>query len=156
MTEDAAGSLRSAASMLAGATVFKASRGPDGSVGRSYTSASCFVPTSDPALREKQAALRREIEGKVARWTEFLKKQADTDSSGFVSTQEGSAMRRRVEMAYIAAQVSIPTADELAKAISEERAALLGDIEAYAKLKSEAVKQGLEGMPEVPVVEGAV
>jgi hypothetical protein len=138
-----------AADLLAGGSTFKATRTPDGSIGRSYSGKMCFVPTKDETLLEKQRALREKLLAKVDAWAKFLQKQADTDGSGFVSTEEGRSLRRRVEMGLIAAQLSI-TVDELAKALFEDRAGVVADIAAYSRLLAEARREGLEGMPELP------
>ena len=148
MTEDAAGSLQMAAAILSGATVFEVKRAPDGSLGHSYSSAICFRPGAD---REKLRALREKIEAKQEAWLAFLKKYADTDGSGFVATDEGWALRRRVELGLLVPQVpDIKSVDDLAKAVHEDRVQVLADLAAYAKLQTEAANQGMEGMPVLP------
>ena len=148
MTEDAAGSLESAASILSGATIFAVTPAPDGSLGRSYSSAMCFRPGADG---EKVRALREKIEAKEKPWVAFLKKHADTDGSGFVSSEEGSAMRRRVELGLLVGQVpEIKTVDDLVKATRGGRAEVVEDLAVYGKLQVESVKQGMDGMPPLP------
>jgi len=149
MSESAASDVRTAADLLGGGSTFRATRTPEGYVGRSYSGNMCFLRTKDERLLEKQRTLREKINAKVDAWAKFLQKQADTDGSGFVSTDEGRVLRRRVEMGLIAVQLT-PTVDELAKAVFEDRAGVLADIAAYSRLFAEARKQGLDGMPELP------
>jgi hypothetical protein len=150
MSESASGDLRMAAGLLSGGSSFKAIRAPDGSVGRSYSSNMCFVPTKDERLLEKQRALRQTIQAKQDAWVKLLQKHADSDGSGFVSTEEGHTLRRRIEMGLIAAQLGITNLDQLAKAVFEDRDGALADIAAYSKLLAEAEKLGLEGPPGLP------
>jgi hypothetical protein len=150
MTESAAGSVGMVAGILSGSTTFKAIREPDGSVGHSYSSNMCFVPTTDAKLKEKQRALQAAMATKRESWTEFLKAQADSDRSGFVSTREGAALRRQIETALSAAQLSLNSMDELAQAIPRDRSELQADLVAYGAMRAEALKQGLEGVPELP------
>ncbi len=134
MSESASGDVQMAASLLSGASSFKATRAPDGSVGRSYSGNMCFVPTKDGKLAEKQRALRQAIQVKQDAWMKLLQKHADSDGSGFV----------------IAAQLGITDVSQLAEAVFEDRAAALADIAAYSKLQAEAEKLGLEGLPALP------
>ena len=150
MSESAAGDVRMAAGLLSGRSLFKATRAPDGSVGKSYASNMCFVPTKDEKLAEKQRALREAIQVKQDAWMSILQKHADSDGSGFVSTEEGHALRRRVEMGLIADQLGITDVNQLAEALFEDRAAALSDITAYSKLLAEAEKLGLGGLPGLP------
>lgn len=151
MTERASGDVRMIAGILAGGSTFKAMRAPDGNVGRSYSSNMCFVPTKDAALLAKQSALRQKLQAKEDVWKQFLQKRADADDSGFVSTEEGSEMRRIVEMGLVAAQLGIDNLDELAKASGWEQAKVPADIAAYLRLLTDAKKEGLEGLPDLPV-----
>lgn len=150
MSESAFGDVRMAAGLLSGGSSFKAMRAPDGSIGRSYSSNMCFVPTKDEKLLDKQRALRQTLQAKQDAWVKLLQKHADSDGSGFVSTEEGHALRRRVEMGLIAAQLGITDVDELARAVFEDRAGAMADIAAYSRLLAEAAKHGLEGLPGLP------
>jgi hypothetical protein len=66
------------------------------------------------------------------------------------STEEGHALRRRVEMGLIAAQLGMTDVDQVAEAVFEDRAGALADIAAYSRLLAEAEKLGLEGLPALP------
>jgi len=181
MTEDAAGSLQMAASILSGATIFEVKEAPQGGLSRSYSGAACFRPGAEEtppepprepegrrrvgtetrgwsATRAALRTLREKIEAKQEAWHSFLKKHADTDGSGFVSSEEGSAMRRRVELGALIAQLPhIRKLDRLVKVVQEERARMVEDLAAYANLQAESVREGLEGMPALPKdLSGAV
>ena len=151
MTESATSAIRTVASILSGGSAFKATRAPDGNVGRSYSSNLCFVPTKDAALLAKQRALRQQLQAKEDVWMRFLQERADVDGSGFVSTEEGQAMRSVVEMGLVAAQLGISGLDELARASYGDRAKAPADVAAYLRLLAAAKKQGLEGLPDLPV-----
>ena len=90
----------------------------------------------------------REIAADTESWTAFLKQQADTDHSGFVSTKEGNAIRRLVEMGLVADQLKLGTLEELEKALPADSSE--ADLVAYAALRTEARKQGLFGLPALP------
>ncbi|HEX4959459.1 MAG TPA: hypothetical protein VF173_01375 [Thermoanaerobaculia bacterium] len=151
MSEDAAGSIRMAAGMLSGATIFTVTKEPDGNLGHSYMSATCMRPTKDEATREKQRALREKIEAQQELWVTFLKKQADTDGSGFVTKEEGWALRRLVELGLTAAQVKdFAGVDDLARAVHQERPEVLRQLAAFAKLQADFAAAGLEGAPVLP------
>ena len=150
MSEMASNDISMIADILAGGTSLKVTREPDGNVGRSYMSKMCFVPTKDPELLEKQNRFRETIQGREDAWIKFLQRQADTDNSGFVSTKEASILRRRIELGIIASQIS-SNVDELAKVMFKDRAEIISDINEYSRIFTEAQKQGLEGMPELPI-----
>jgi hypothetical protein len=156
MTEGAASAIQTAASLASRASILEAKLSPDGkSLGRSYTSAYCPKPGADPetvrAAREKTAA-------KMKVWVDFFKKAADTDGSGFVSTHEGWALRERVELGILAPQVEdVDSVDGLVELLHQDRAQVVEELAAYAKLREGAAKEGLEGMPEVPeYLRGAI
>jgi len=135
MSESAASHVRGTASILAGSTTFRATRSADGSVGQSYG-----PPPGGRGLRE-----RRQTSSVMEAWTAFLKQQADTDHSGFVTTKEGFAVRELVELGLVADQLKLRSLEELEKAppLNSSEA----DLVAYAELRAEAIRQGLEGLP---------
>jgi hypothetical protein len=150
MSEGASGNLRSMASLLSGSSTLTATRTPEGDVLRSYRSNTCFMRTTDERVLEKQRALRESIQAKRDVWVEFLRTRADTDGSGFVSTEEGRSLERVVELGLIASQLMISNVGELAEALQAEEAEVAADIPAYSRLLAAAKEQGLEGMPELP------
>jgi hypothetical protein len=143
MTERARGDVRMMAGILAGATTFEATWDSDGSVRQSYggPGPGGSVPTQDQ-LRTRASA--------ADSWTDFLKTQADTDHSGFVSTEEGYALRRVIEMALVAEQLNLRSLDELDKARPQFASHAQEELAAYSALRAEAVKAGLMGMPALP------
>ncbi len=148
MTEAAAGDLQAAAGILSGATMFEVKPTPEGAFQRSYSSALCFRPGAD---EQKTRALRDSILAKQQPWLALLKKHADTDASGFVSSDEGRAMRRRVELGLLVSQVAdIKNVDDLVKRLREDRTQVVKDLAAYAKLQTESVKQKMQGLPALP------
>ena len=138
MTERAASDIRGTAGVVAGSNTFTATRAPDGSIGRGYSG-----PPTGRSIRTM-----REIAADRESWTAFLKQQADTDHSGFVSTKEGDALRRLVEMGLVADQLKLGTLEELEKALPADSSE--ADLVAYAALRTEARKQGLFGLPALP------
>lgn len=103
MSEGAEGSLRSIASIRAGATILKYRK--DDRSGRywaSYSSTACPLPGADPAkVAEWQATLRAKTSAEMDR----LKPLADRDSSGFVSSEEAWELRELFEFGILAVQV---------------------------------------------------
>ena len=138
MSERAAGDVRTVAGILAGSSVFEATRLPDGSVGHSYSG-----PPSGVSLRDRSTAAAN-----TESWTAFLKQQADTDHSGFVTTKEGYDLRRLVEMGLVVDQLKLQSVEELERAQPAD--ASEADLAAYAVLRAEATKQGLDGLPALP------
>jgi len=156
MTEQAASAIRTAASIVSGASVLTAKPSSDGkSIGRSYTSALCFRPGVDD---EKAKALREKIEAERQVWIDFFKKAADTDGSGFVSSKEGWELRERVELGILAPQIEqAENVDELVELLHQKRDQLVEGLTAYAQLRQGAAKEGLEGLPEIPeYLRGAI
>jgi hypothetical protein len=143
MTERARSDLRTVAGILAGTTTFKAMRAPDGSVGQSYggPGPDGSVPTRDQ-VRTRAAA--------ADAWIDFLKTQADMDHSGFVSTEEGDALRRLIELALVAEQLNLRSLEELDKYRPRFASDAQEDLAAYVAIRAEAVKAGLIGMPALP------
>lgn len=144
MSERAAGDVRTVANILSGGTIFQARPSPDGSIGRFYGG----PLESGLGWSERQAILRERAVSREA-WAEFLKDHADTDGSGFVNTNEGAALRRRVETALIAAQIRPDNVEQLYGAVPEA-SKVEADLAAYSAMRAEALTQGLEGMPPVP------
>ena len=138
MAERAASDVRMVAAILASGSGFTASRLPDGSVVQSYG--------SPPGGRDHKE--RRATASTMESWTAFLRQQADTDQSGFVTTKEGWALRQLVEMGLMAHQLRLHSLEELERAqpLNSSEA----DLAAYTALRAEALKEGLEGLPALP------
>lgn len=148
ITEQGWRSLWAGARILSGADTLVVQQQPDGALRRLYSSAFRPRPGAD---REKLQALEEQTAPKTERWLGFLKKRADADGSGFVSSGEGQLMRDRVELGVIVVQVPELSLDELAKGMNANRERLAEDLAAYAKLQPDSIEQGLEGMPALPV-----
>ena len=97
MTEGAEMYLNSIADVRSGGTLLTFERQPDGTYSHLYMSTTCARPGADP---KKLAAFRRQIETKRAAELQPLKKLADADGSGFVSTSEGVKTRTLIEFAW--------------------------------------------------------
>jgi len=138
MSETAGSHVKGTAGIVAGSRTFTATWMPDGSVGLGYSG-----PSTGRSMRTM-----REIAADTESWTAFLKQQADTDHSGFVTTKEGYALRRLVEMGLVADQLKLGTLEELEKALPADSSE--ADLVAYAALRTEARKQGVFGMPALP------
>ncbi len=146
-TESAQETIGDMASSLAGGTVFIASRDGD-SIGRSCTNTLCPRPGANMArLRE----LQQVVAEKERAWAAFLKRFADDDRSGFVTTAEGDSLRRKVEAGLIAAQMTdLKDASELANLLRVDVAQLRGDLADYGRLRSAAADEHLQGVPSLP------
>jgi hypothetical protein len=83
----------------------------------------------------------------------FLRAHADRDRSGFVTTEEGTAIYLEVQTASYVSQLQIGSVESLQK-LGEyrgmTRAAILARLAAYAALREEALKENLVGMPALP------
>jgi hypothetical protein len=94
MTEDAGGSIRTVAAILSGASSFTVERAAEG-YRRMYSSALCFRPGTEKS--EEAMRLRKEIEDRMEKLFPVLRKLADADGSGFVSSEEGHKLRETIE-----------------------------------------------------------
>jgi hypothetical protein len=97
MTEEAEMNLGSIADVRSGGTFLTYQKRPDGTYSRLYMSTTCARPGADP---KKLAAFRRQIEERMAIELQPLKKLADANGSGFVSTREGVGTRDLIEFAW--------------------------------------------------------
>jgi len=150
MSELAAGELLSAAAPLAGVSRVRLARNRQG-IFWSYEAVACIPPGTTDSGREKAKALLEERRAKLDGWIAFLKQHADTDKSGFVSTDEGTTLRRRVELGVaISATGSSANLEELARFLGETPAEVARDLDAYRSIRSAALADGRPGMPDVP------
>jgi len=111
----------------------------------------CIPPGTTDSGRKKAKALLEERRAKLDGWIAFLKQHADTDKSGFVSTDEGSTLRRRVELGVaISATGGSANLEEVARFLGETPAEVARDLDAYRSIRSAALADGRPGMPDVP------
>ena len=92
-------------------------------------------------------------EGKKA-WLIFLKAHADGDGSGFVTTEEATAIYERVQTAFHASRLHIATLEGLLGLTNYRRLtkpAVLARLASYAALREAALKENLLGMPALPI-----
>src|SRR5689334_6149584 len=97
MTEGAEMYLNSIADVRSGGTFLTFEKRPDGGYSGFYMSTTCARPGADP---KRLAAFRQQIEKKMATELQPLKKLADADGSGFVSTREGEDTLKLIEFAW--------------------------------------------------------
>ena len=116
-----------------------------------YTSATCPNPNADPLQEaQRQRRLNTERQALVAQ----LKPFADSDSSGFVSTAEGSSFRNLVEFGYLAAHVvktGEPTVKAIAKASGFNETEVSGKLSQYQELANLLAGASIKPLPEVRV-----
>ena len=103
MTEQGRSSISVIASIEAGITLLSFQKEDSSGVfWPRYMSASCPKPDmSETELQE----LRDELEAKIAPLREKMRSVADTNNSGFVTTEEGAEFRAIVEFGYRASHV---------------------------------------------------
>ena len=94
-TEDAQGSLHMVAGIMTGDTLLQFPKDSDsGEYGNSYMNTSCPKPGLST---QELAQLRKESEDRTRPVLKVLRTVADSDTSGFISTAEGWALRRNFE-----------------------------------------------------------
>ena len=147
MSEYAAGDLRSVAYPLAGASRLRVQRTGTRVTSWGYEPTMCFLPGAD----EKSRALRQKIQAKAETWMTYLKKHADADGSGFVTTEEGRALRRKIERGLMAVDLGATfAAEDLARAMNDDPKQVVGDLAAYGRIREAAVRDEMDGMPPLP------
>lgn len=139
MTEQAAGAIRMVAAIETGSTVLQIETDEKGKVSsHQYTAALCPRPGMS---EEARAELRKQMDAmnaKVKSEMERLKPLADTDGSGFVSTEEGGRFRNLYEFGK---GVLVVTADglrdggQVAERLQMPVDKLRTDLAAYAEIK---------------------
>ena len=150
MSEMAAGELLSAAAPLAGVSRIRLARNRQG-IFWNYEAVACIPPGTTESGKAKAKALLEERRAKLDGWIAFLKLHADTDQSGFVSTDEGRTLRRRIELGVaISATGHAADLEEIGRFLGETPAEVARDLEAYRAIRSAALADGRTGMPDVP------
>jgi len=103
MTENARASIGLMASIEAGTMLLSFQKDDSsGAFWPRYMSASCPKPEMSETERQE---LRDELEAKIAPCMEKMRPIADTNNSGFVTTEEGAEFREIVEFGYKASHV---------------------------------------------------
>ena len=140
MTEEAAGSLRTVAAIETGATLLDIQTDEAGKIARrGYTAKFCPRPGMSEEARAELRKQMDEMNAKVEREMERLKPLADSDGSGFVSSEEGMRFRRLYELGK---SVLVVTADglrdskQVAERLQMPLETLRQDLTAYASIKS--------------------
>lgn len=147
MTEDAASSLRTVASIEVGATLLEITTDESGKVSsRGYTSRFCPRPgMSEEAraqLKKEMDAMEEKVKSEIAR----LRPLADRDGSGFVSSEEGMRFRRAYETGRSVLAVTadgLRDGDKVAERLRMPVERLQSDLAEYAGI------QGLAPLPEL-------
>ncbi len=142
----------SVASICAGSTVLEyRADATSGRYSPYYTSTTCPNPDADTAELERSKRVRR---GEADKLVTSLKRFADADGSGFVTTEEAFDFRRSVEFGYLAAEVirnEGPKLELIARACGddvEETARRVGEYRVLARRITEA---GVAELPDVAV-----
>ena len=152
MTEEAHNRLTMLASIMLGHTVLDFRKDDSSArVWTGYVTGTCPNPKADlseEALRQRRQAAEREA------LVSQLKPFADSDSSGFVSTREGSLFRGLVEFGYLAAHV-VNTDGATLKLLAEATGLSDGDVEqklsAYRELADRMAAASIKPLPKVGV-----
>jgi len=145
MTENARMSIGMIASIEAGATLLSFQKDDSsGAYFPRYMSASCPKPDMSESEREEW---RDELEAKVAPFIGKMRPIADTNNSGFVTTEEGREFRAVVEFGYQASHIVNKEGHDMKKicaglSMNEERARERA--KQYRKLLAEARAAGLD------------
>ncbi len=153
ISEEGFGAIGSTAALLADPSELRVSRSPLGGITETFTSNACFFPTTEGKQDLKNQVCRQAIEARREAWMKFLRVQADVDGSGFVTTEEAAAIHREVRTAFHVSQLGIDNLEglmELPDCRAQGEATVLARLAAYAKLREQAVKEKLQGMPELP------
>ncbi len=146
-TESARGNLDIIARILVGETILTFQEDAESlQVGARYSNAFCFKPGMSP---EELSLAREASRRKTAPVLAVLRRAADTDQSGFVSTKEGVELRRIFEFGVKLAFVSTGGRSDKA-----ERSRLLevSESEFETCLKSyQQLSSGLARIPDITI-----
>jgi len=152
ISEVGKGQLIMVAGICAGATIFQYQ--VDKASGRywpSYTSATCPKPDADPPELEKWKLTKRSDTEILA---DKLKAFADSDQSGFVTTQEASDFRYLVEYGYLVAQVvrdEGATMELVTRASGKDAATASRELSRYRALTHRLAGVGVTCLPDATV-----
>ncbi len=149
MSEPAARDLGFIAKVMSGHLVIQTKIKPDGSVSRSILSGQC--PVSGESKEGRAARIRAISEKTRATWLAYFAKLADSDRSGFVSSEEGRAFKDRIYFALTAAQLNeVKSLEELEALLNEDSGVVPAALEGYPALQAAAERDGMMGLPKLP------
>jgi hypothetical protein len=145
-SEIAQSSLQTVAAILVGQSLFEVSIEDDGSVGQSYLSTACPPPNASQA---QLAVFEEEQDKKAQPVIQRIRRLADSDLSGFVSTAEGLKLRRDFETGFEIAALAKKDGIDAARVrdpLYMDDATLRAAIARYQQLVAE-----LDGVPNLTI-----
>ncbi len=153
-TEDAQAELLMVAGMMAGETVLEFPKNEEtGNYGMKYNSTTCPRPGLS---KEELARLRKESDDRIAPILKTLRSVADADHSGFISSKEGSAVRRTFEfgarLSYLA-KAEGPDRNRLCKLLPVTPAEFDRQLLAYAAFVKAFSGTPVRYLPPVPTLQ---
>jgi hypothetical protein len=150
MSENARASVTMVAQITSGATVLTFQKDKtSGIYFPSYQSTVCSVPNADSTVLAKW---KGEAQMKTDHDLQRLKPIADSDSSGFVSTQEGIEFRALVEFAIALRQISQKEGqhlDRICQGLRLTKEQLESKKTEYQLLLTRAKRLGIDNLPEM-------
>jgi len=149
MSDAAARHLDFIARVMSGHVVIQTRIKPDGSVSRSILSGQC--PVSGESKEGRAARIRAISEETRATWLAYFAKLADSDRSGFVSSEEGRTFKDRMYFGLTAAQLAeVKSLGELEELLNEDSGVVPAALEGYSVLQAAAERDGMTGLPRLP------
>ncbi len=118
---------------------------------RDYTPVNCGLPGVAP---EKVAALKKQEQELIAHEVDRIRRLADADGSGFVTTEEGRAFRDYYETALLAAHIcehDTCTLEALAAGLRQPKARIEESLAGYTAIRQRAAAERLPDFPVVPL-----
>jgi len=154
MSEMAKNSIEFMASLCEGTRLLEFR--PDSASGRyfpGYTNTTCSLPD---AGKQSGKGSRETEEAKSDRLVKELKRLADTDNSGFVTTKEGFEFRYLIEYGYLAAQVikdEGASLESIARASGKDVKDAEVQLARYSKSAQELREAGVAELPSIELAE---
>jgi hypothetical protein len=153
ISEEGYGEIFGASALLASNEGLRVALTSQGGITESYGVDPCSLPTTDDKQRERNRVCRQATEGRQKAWMAFLRVQADADGSGFVTTEEAMVIYHEVKTAFRVAKLRIDTPEgllQLPECRRQGREGIVAELAAYARLREQALKENLTGMPDLP------
>jgi len=151
LSDDAAGSLYMAASIISGWTLFDVHYDPVAGFTLSYENGVCFAAT---ATESDVARVQAPFEARSRPWFALMRALADADASGSVSDGEALKVRLAVELAFLAKQaVGVRTVEALVARHPYYRGrqdAVAELVDIHNQLFTAARDADLHGLPQLP------